>query len=219
MSYKYKDNNVSNLDNYSKGTARDYVDYLQNNKFSGDDLNKTENDEDDLSEFKDETIRTKLKEKIWDSSATIVLISPNMVDHYKSQNEQWIPWEISYSLRSSIKNNSRSLPNAVLAVVLPDQDNNYDYFITYRSYQDDDGNERSIRTIHTGSTFEIIANNMFNQKNPVTENIQGRIVYFGDSSYIATVKWDDFISDVDTYLESALSRRDHISDYKIKVNM
>ncbi|MBZ5969356.1 TIR domain-containing protein [Leuconostoc gasicomitatum] len=219
ISYKYKDNNVSNLDNYSKGTARDYVDYLQDNKFSGDDLNKAENDEDDLSEFKDETIRTKLKEKIWDSSATIVLISPNMVDHYKSQNEQWIPWEISYSLRSSIKNNSRSLPNAVLAVVLPDQDNNYDYFITYRSYQDDDGNERSIRTIHTGSTFEIIANNMFNQKNPVTENIQGRIVYFGDSSYIATVKWDDFISDVDTYLESALSRRDHISDYKIKVNM
>jgi len=219
ISYKYKYNNVSNLDNYSKGTARDYVDYLQDNKFSGDDLNKAENDEDDLSEFKDETIRTKLKEKIWDSSATIVLISPNMVDHYKSQNEQWIPWEISYSLRSSIKNNSRSLPNAVLAVVLPDQDNNYDYFITYRSYQDDDGNERSIRTIHTGSTFEIIANNMFNQKNPVTENIQGRIVYFGDSSYIATVKWDDFISDVDTYLESALSRRDHISDYKIKVNM
>lgn len=219
ISYKYQDSNVSELDNYSKGTARDYVDYLQENKFSGDDLNKAENDEEDLSEFKDETIRTKLKEKIWDSSITIVLISPGMVDQFKFQNDQWIPWEVSYSLRNSTKNNSRSLPNAVIAVVLPDINSSYDYFITHWSYQDDDGNERSVRTIHTGNTFEIIANNMFNQKNPETKNIQGKTVYFGESSYISTVKWNDFISDVDTYLESSLVKRDNISDYQIKVNI
>lgn len=219
VSYKYKDSGVKRLSDYDKGTARDYVDYLQDNKFSGDDLNKAENDEEDLSSFKDDTVRTKLKAKIWDSSITIVLISPNMVDILKNQNDQWIPWEVSYSLRTSTRTNSRSLPNAVLAVVLPDMNDSYDYFITKWAYQDDDGQERSVRTIHTGNTFEIIAHNMFNQKNPVTKNIQGNTVYFGESSYIATVKWNDFISDVDSYLENSISRRDHISDYKIKVNI
>ncbi len=219
VSYKYKDSNIKSLANYDKGTARDYVDYLQEHKFSGDDLNKAENDDEDLSDFKNETIRTKLKEKIWGSSITIVLISPNMVELLKSQYDQWIPWELSYSLRTSTRNNTRSLPNAVLAVVLPDQNNSYDYFITHWSYQDTAGNNRSVRTIHTESTFEIIASNMFNQKNPTTENIYGRTVYFGDSSYIVTVTWNDFISDMDTYLDDSLSRREHISDYTIKVNI
>ncbi|AXX64466.1 hypothetical protein DS830_02840 [Bombilactobacillus bombi] len=48
VSYKYKDGNVASLEGYDKGTVRDYVDYLQDNKFSGDDLNKAENDEEDL---------------------------------------------------------------------------------------------------------------------------------------------------------------------------
>ena len=77
VSYKYADDDVAFLDDYNYlglySTARNYVDYLQDKKFSGDDLNKAENDDEDLSQFKDDTIKSKLRNKIWDSSITLVL--------------------------------------------------------------------------------------------------------------------------------------------------
>lgn len=216
VSYKYKDSDVSPLEGYSKGTARDYVDYLQDNKFSGDDLNKAENDDEDLSAFKDETIRTKLKDKIWDSSVTLVLISPSMVEQFNLEKSQWIPWEVAYSLRTQTKANSRSLPNAIIAVVLPDRFNSYEYFITSWTYKDkDDQKEKTVRTIHTDNTFQIIRKNMFNQKSPITEEIDGRTVYFGECSYIITVEWEDFISNIDSYVDRSISLRDKIDEYNL----
>lgn len=219
VSYKYKDSNVRRLDNYSKGTVRDYVDYLQNNKFSGDDLNKAESDDTDLSIFKDETIKNKLKDKIRDSSITLVLISPNMVESSVPQKDQWIPWEVSYSLREKNSNDIHSHPNAVIAVVLPDINNSYDYFINYWNYQDENSETHSVRTLKTNNTFKIIENNMFNKKVVSTKIIQGHTVFFGEHSYITTVKWDDFLCDVDSYLTYALSKSSVISDYKLTVSV
>ncbi|MCT3396338.1 hypothetical protein G8J22_00658 [Lentilactobacillus hilgardii] len=214
VSYKYKDNDVASLDGYYKGTARDYVDYLQDHKFSGDDLNKAENDDEDLSEFKDETIRTKLKDKIWDSSVTLVLISPNMVEQFKGEKDQWIPWEIAYSLRTQTKANSRSLPNALIAVALPDRFNSYKYFITHWTYTDENSQkEKNVTTIHTDQTFRIVQNNMFNQKNPITEEVNGETVYFGECSYMIAVEWEDFISNIDSYINRSLGLRDKIGEY------
>lgn len=216
VSYKYKDSNVAPLNGYHKGTARDYVDYLQDTKFSGDDLNKAEKDGEDLSEFKDETIRTKLKEMIWDSSVTLVFISSNMVEKHKVEDNQWIPWEIAYSLRTQTKLNRRSLPNAVIAVVLPDKVNSYEYFITHWTYKvQNDQQEKRVNSIHTYNSFQIIARNMFNQKIPSIKHINGKDVYCGDCSYIDTVKWKNFILDVDGYLEHAISLRDNIDNYNV----
>ena len=216
VSYKYKDSNVASLSGYYKNTVRDYVDYLQTTKFSGDDLNKAENDDQDLSVFKDETIRTKLKGKIWDSSVTLVLISPNMVERFKPEKDQWIPWEIAYSLRTQTRITTRSLPNAIIAVVLPDELNSYEYFITHWTYEEQDNpKEKTVRTIHTDKTFQVIAKNMFNQKNPDIKEIYGKNVYFGNSSYITAIEWKDFILDIDGCLNRAISLRNSIADYNM----
>lgn len=220
VSYKYKDNNVALLNNYNEfglySTARNYVDYLQDHKFSGDDLNKAENDNEDLSLFKDETIKSKLRDKIWDSSITLVLISPNMVNKIKKESDQWIPWEVAYSLRTETRNNSHSLPNGMIAVVLPDRDESYSYFITHETLVDSNGDENKVRTLHTNNTFQIIGNNMFNQKHPNISIMQGHTVYFGESSYIITVSWKDFIDDTDTYIDRATDLRENrINDYDL----
>ena len=213
VSYKYADENVQTLDGY-KSSVRGYVDYLQDIKFSGDDLNEAEKDDEDLSEFKEGTTKSKLKDKIWDSSVTIVLISPNMVDHNKSEENQWIPWEVRYSLKNITRAGSRSRINGMLAVVLPDRNGSYDYFIK-DLVLNDDGKDVAVREIQTSNTFKIISNNMFNQINPNIRNIQGHKVYHGESSYIKIIKWSDFIDKTDDYIEKAISIRDNCSEYRL----
>lgn len=92
------------------------------------DVYKGENSDEDISEWSENRIWSHLKDKIHDSSITIVLISPNMKEPGKWQKSQWIPWEISYSLREVTRNDWTSHNNAILAVILPDKNGSYGYY-------------------------------------------------------------------------------------------
>jgi hypothetical protein len=127
VSYKYWDWDVRGIQGESLTTARSYVDKLQVLLSNGH-IYKGEGSNEDLSGYSEAYIWSKLKDKIYDSSVTIVLISPNMKEAGRWERSQWIPWEISYSLRETPRNGRTSHSNAMLAVILPDYHGSYDYY-------------------------------------------------------------------------------------------
>lgn len=129
VSYKYIDFDVKALPNEPMATCpHDYVDYIKNNVLADDDIYKGETSDQDISSWSEDRIWEHLKSKIYDSTITIVLISPNMRDRNRWQRSQWIPWEISYSLREVTRHDRTSHNNAILAVVLPDRQGSYSYY-------------------------------------------------------------------------------------------
>ena len=129
VSYKYKDSDVEELSGVTSPTwPCDYVNYIKDTILDDDDIYKGENSDEDISSWDEDDIWDHLKDKIYDSTITIVLISPNMKEPRKWQRSQWIPWEISYSLRETTRNDRTSHNNAILAVILPNKKGSYDYY-------------------------------------------------------------------------------------------
>lgn len=213
VSYKHRDHDVYPLNHpfTESGTVRDYVDYTQY-LFDGEEIYKGEHANEDLSQFKEDSIRTHLKDKIFDSSVTVVFISPNMVDRSKPEKDQFIPWEISYALQNRKRGERVSTSNAVLAVVLPDRNGSYSYFL----YQKNCGGCKSV-SIMTDRTFSIIGQNMFNRKRHPTDDCAHCLAttYRGAHSYIPYTTWDSFKNDPDHHISQAQERRDLIDEYEI----
>ena len=78
VSYKYADDFVENLEEEVNSTVRDYVDLFEQKLDEEDDIYKGESDGEDLSKLSEDIIWEKLKDRIYDSSVTIVFISPGM---------------------------------------------------------------------------------------------------------------------------------------------
>ena len=222
ISYKYKDANVRKLRHvnpYQQTIVRDYVDVLQTliEKY-GNNINKGEKDGEDLSVLEDTTIQSILGDKIYDSSITLVLISPNMKDPYLPETDQWIPWEISYSLREQSREGRTSKTNGVMAIVLPDANNSYGYYM-----QEHTCPYCNNRILYTGRLFKILSVNMFNRYNPSYSTCPNHPYNSrpetGECSYIPSVKWDDFVADIEGNLQRVERIKENINAYDIKKNL
>ena len=140
-----------------------------------------------------------------------------MRESNKKDRDQWIPWEVSYSLKETSRNNKNgesvtSHSNAMLAVVLPDEDNSYTYYLEPKNCC-----TGGCTTHHRDKLFKIIKKNKFNR----TENASKRTcdndntIWTGTCSYIEAVKWSNFITNYQKYIDSAVDRQDHIDEYDI----
>lgn len=216
VSYKYGDSQVENLTIYENSTVRDYVTKFEEILDPSDNIYKGESDGEDLTILSEETIWKKLKDRIYDSSVTVVFISPGMKESWKADKDQWIPWEISYSLKEVSRKNKNgdavtSRSNAMVAVVLPDMYGSYSYYLESKNCCGS-----GCTTHHTDRLFSIIRKNKFNLKDANKKMCDtGSTIWYGEYSYIKAVKWGDFISNYSSYIESACERQDNIEDYVI----
>jgi hypothetical protein len=216
VSYKYKDDKVAPLvTKFMSGTktiARHYVDELQTILDYDDHINLGEKDGESLADFADSTIETSLKKKIFQSSITIVMISKGIKMSSESEKDQWIPWEISYSLREIRREDRTSRMNAVLGIVLPDENNSYAWYYT-------ENTACNCTTQSTNKLFKILSSNMFNLKDPTTSVCNGLTIHYGEFSFIKTVKWDVFKGNRNFYLDKAVEIKENKELYDIKVNL
>lgn len=217
VSYKYADDQVKDLVLGENSTVRDYVDEFEGKLDSSDNIYKGESEGEDLSNLSDDTIWEKLKNRIYDSSVTIVFISPGMREKWKSDRDQWIPWEVSYSLKETSRKNKNgdsvtSHSNAMIAVVLPDENDSYTYYLEAKNCC-----SGGCTMHHTNKLFEIIKKNKFNRiKNASKRTCDNNdTIWSGTCSYIEAVKWSNFIEDYQKYVNSAVNRQEHIDEYNI----
>jgi hypothetical protein len=95
------------------------------------------------------------------------------------------------------RNDRTSHSNAMLAVVLPNKNGSYSYFIEEGSYE--------IRYM-TETLFKILGSNMYNRKDRQKS---------GEHSYIKPVKWSTFIKNAQSYIDKAVEIQGNIGDYNI----
>ena len=227
VSYKYKDMSVKALKEHSLveyldsgfSLTRDYVDYLADKIELSDHIYKGEESNSDLSRYSDEYIEAKLKERISDSSVTIVFISPNMRDPSKRDRDQWIPWEVSYSLKEISRDDRTSHTNALLAVVLPDDKESYAYTVSKWTCC-----QEQCTLYNTQRLFEIMRKNTFNRKSSSIKSTDIKIcdnkherIHYGEFSYMPIVTWGQFIENPTKQIERVCDLRDnHIDEYDIQ---
>ncbi len=220
ISYKYGDKHVRQpntydhiqwllqVDNGNYITARNYVTHLME-KVLTDHQNKAEKDNEDLSDLTDEVIQQKLYDRIYDSTVTIILVSKNMKED-KEEKFQWIPREISYSLKEKTRDDRTSYTNGMLAVILPDELGSYEHAVRERTC--------GVRSWQTHSFFQIIDKNMFNRidkKTNLCDSCFGYHHYGGDHSFIHPVKWDDFVHDHNKYINHVLDLKDRVDEFDL----
>ncbi|MDO4816236.1 MAG: TIR domain-containing protein [Bacillota bacterium] len=220
VSYKYADDQVENLTLFAESTVRDYVTEFEKRMDESDHIYKGEREDDDISNLSEDVIWQKLRDRIYDSTLTVVFISPGMKEPGKDDKDQWIPWEVSYSLKETSRKNKNgdaitSKTNAMIAVVLPDICGSYSYYL-----EDKTCCNSACVTHHTEKLFNIIKDNKFNIKDPDKGTCNaGTTVWRGEVSYIEAVKWKDFIADYNEYFDRAYNRQDNINNYKIEKSL
>lgn len=216
ISYKFSDDQVKNLKTNNNSTVRDYVDEVEKRLKATGEIYKGEEEDEDLSELSDDTIWEKLKSRIYDSTITIILISPGMKEKNKRDRDQWIPWEISYSLKETSRINKKGVPvksraNAMLAVMLPDSNGSYEYY-----QKRNECCKHKCLTCNGKVLFKIIRKNMFNKINAHPKQCyKGKFCWYKGCSYIDIITWDKFIKNINKYISEAWERKETIDEYNI----
>lgn len=160
---------------------------------------------DDLSSCKAETIKEYLKGMLFDTTVTIVAISPEMLQ------SKWIDWEIEYSLREYTRNGISSRTNGIVGVVMNDWSGETGWIKTNHSSAD---GCRSV-SYDESKLFRIINNNRFNQtpKEYVCETC-GTVDAL-NGSYIALVDEDEFLSNPSKYIDNAFEKSRNLRNYDL----
>lgn len=171
----------------------------------------------DLSDYKDDQIISKIHPYVKNSSITVIFITPN------ARYSKWIPWEISISMRKRAYEKEQNMTrNGLIGIYLPldkinmpvEQGGTYNYYKTKKSC--------GVTTHHTNKFPQMVVDNTFNLKDGDHTCSEGCCTNVYDSakgSYIELLEWDTFIKDIDMYVERAWNRRNDFENYDYRIQL
>lgn len=159
----------------------------------------------DLTDTTTENIKNKLKEMLFDTSVTIVIVSPGI------RLSKWIDWEIEYSLKEIGREGRTSRTNGIVGVIMK-YDGGYQWLVS--SSMNADGCKP--RIIDTSKLYNIINDNRFNLNTDAKYSCP-RCKTFDklNGSYISLIEEDTFLADPDTYIENAFQKSERLNEYNI----
>ncbi|SFM12455.1 MTH538 TIR-like domain [Paenibacillus sp. 1_12] len=158
----------------------------------------------DLTDRKTDTIRNHLKEMIFDTSVTIVVISPNI------KLSKWIDWELEYSLKNITREDRTSGSNGIVGVI-QEVNGSTNWIEKYITTSDG----CRYRYLDKDLLYEIINKNRFNRKTPEFTCPQCETVDTLEGSYIALINEKDFLSEPEKYIENAYEKSKRINEFNI----
>lgn len=155
-------------------------------------------DSPDLTDTSTENIKKNLTDMMYDTSVTIVIISPNI------KESKWIDWEIEYCLKNISRKGRISHTNGIVGVVMK-YNGGYGWFKKQQTNSDG----CSSITYETTKVHDIINNNRFNQNPKVYSCDVCKTVNALIGSYIAYVEEEDFLSNPIKYINNAYDKSEN----------
>lgn len=152
----------------------------------------------DLSDTSTENIRKALTDMMFDTSVTIVVISPNMTE------SNWIDWEIEYCLKNINRKDRISHINGVVGVIMK-YNGGYEWF--KKKKRKDDG--CIISSYDENKVYDIINKNRYNQNPKKYSCDVCKTVDSLTGSYIAYVEEETFLSNPNKYINNAYDKSEN----------
>jgi hypothetical protein len=152
----------------------------------------------DLTDTCTESIKRTLSNMMYDTSVTIVIISPHI------RESRWIDWEIEYCLKKISRKGRASHINGVVGVVMK-INNNYDWFKNYGT----NCHGTSTCSYAMDLVYKIISKNHFNSNPSIWHCGLCKTYDWLDGSYIAFVEEDAFLSNPLLYIDNAYDKSEN----------
>jgi len=149
-------------------------------------------DSKDMTDLKRKTIEKNLADMMYDTSVTIVILSPHM------RESAWIEWEVSYCLKKVARKGRKSKKNGVVGVIQK-VNGGYSWF----KYPGEHGGVK----YHMNKIQDIIQKHHFNSDPPVKTNNGLYDWLYG--SYITFVEEDEFLSNPAKYIDNAYEKSEN----------
>ena len=160
----------------------------------------------DRSLFSDDTIQRYLYSKLKRSSVTIILLTPNAINHKKDIWGRYDDWMYD-EIRFSLENRENNRTNGLIAVYTPEAKP-----FLIEEQQDTD-------IILINDVDNLFRKNMMNIKSQYKRNPENGIFDSNFDSYCSLVSFNSFIKDIGYYIDLAIQKRDSRFKYNIRARL